>query len=93
VHVSNRHLRLDGLVGRLAAARGLVALEMRDLLRSDDWPKDKTPSHWLVLARAREDLGTLTRDAAWTAPPAGPGEPLWTDDFSNILDVLEIRLR
>ena len=93
VHVSNRHLRLDGLVGRLAAAHGLVALDMRDLARSDDWPKDKTPSHWLVLARAREDLGTLAQDPAWTAPPADPGEPLWTDDFSNILDVLEIRVR
>jgi hypothetical protein len=43
VHVSNRHLRLDGLVGRLAAARGLVALEMRDLRKSKDWPQDKTP--------------------------------------------------
>ena len=30
IHVSNRHLRLDGVVGRLAAANGLVALEERD---------------------------------------------------------------
>jgi len=93
IHVSNRHLRLDGLIGRLAAARGLVALEMRDLQRSEQWPKDKTPSHWVVLARTSDDFGALARDADWMPPPAGAGEPLWTDDFSNILDVLQIRLR
>jgi hypothetical protein len=92
VHVSNRHLRLAGLVGRLAAAHGLVALEMRDVRKSEDWPKDKAPSQWLVLARAREDFGALTRDTAWTPPAAGPGAPLWTDDFSNILDVLALRV-
>lgn len=93
VHVSNRHLRLDGLVGRLGASHGLVALEMRDLPGAEAWPQDKTPSHWMVLARSFEDLGALAHDARWTPPPAGAGEPLWTDDFSNILDVLQIRMR
>ena len=93
VHISNRHLRLDGLVGRLAAAHGLAALAMRDLQKAEAWPMDKTPSHWVVLARRPEDFGALARDPQWTPPPAGPGEPLWTDDFSNILDVLKIRRR
>jgi hypothetical protein len=92
-HISNRHLRLDGIVGRLAAANGLVALERRDLKTSAAWSKHKTASHWMMTARSPADLGALTRDPAWTAPRVGPGVPLWTDDFSNILDVVQIRLR
>jgi hypothetical protein len=90
-HISNRHLRLDGIVGRLAAANGLVALERRDQKISASWSKDKSASHWMMTARSAGDLGALSQDPAWTAPRVGAGVPLWTDDFSNILDVLQIR--
>jgi hypothetical protein len=92
-HISNRHLRLDGIVGRLAAANGMVALERSDRKMSAGWSKDKSASHWMMTARSPEDLGALTQDPEWTAPRVGAGVPLWTDDFSNILDVLQIRLR
>jgi hypothetical protein len=92
-HVSNRHLRLDGVVGRLAAANGMVALERLDFKGTDKWPDGKMPSRWVVLARTPEDLGPLMQDAGWTRVPASAGAPLWTDDFSNILNVLRIRLR
>ena len=90
VHVSNRHLRLNGVVGQLAAANGLVALERKDRQTPANWPHDKSASHWLMVARTREDLGTLPRDPAWELPPVEAGTPLWTDDFSNVLDVLSI---
>jgi spermidine synthase len=93
IHISNRHLRLNGLVGRLAAAHGLVARERRDVHKTEAWPKDKSASHWMVMARTSGDLGAVAQDPAWTVPPDGDGEPLWTDDFSNILDVLQVRLR
>jgi hypothetical protein len=44
-----------------------------------------------MLARAREDLGALTSDPTWTALPVDVSTPLWTDDFSNVLSVLQIR--
>jgi hypothetical protein len=93
IHISNRHLRLDGVVGRLALSSGLVAVEWLDRRRSADWPAGKTPSRWVVMARSRDDLGALATDPAWTPPAVAPTVPLWTDDFSNILDVLEIRSR
>ena len=92
-HISNRHLRLADVVGRLAAASGLVAREWRDVRRDKSWAADKTPSHWVVMARTMDDLGALARDPAWTSPRVTASVPLWTDDFSNILDVLEVRLR
>jgi len=90
-HISNRHLALNGIVGRLAQANGLVALQRRDRKRTEGWPADKTASEWVVLARTREDLGLLTGDEAWTPPPVTPATPLWTDDFSNMLSVLQLR--
>ena len=98
-HVSNRHLRLAGVVGRLAAANGLVALQesdfrlsRKDMREGKTWPDDKTASEWVVMARSRDDLGALTKSSAWHAPAVASSTPLWSDDFSNLLSVLDIRL-
>jgi spermidine synthase len=86
-HISNRRLQLGPLVGRQAEWHGLTALQETDLSMAEG----KTQSRWVVMARTREDLGTLTQDTRW-APPAGTAQaPLWTDDFSNILSVLSFR--
>jgi hypothetical protein len=90
LHISNRHLRLEGVVGRLALSSGLVAVEWLDRRRSAEWPAGKTPSRWVAMARHRDDLGALATDPAWTPPAVAPTVPLWTDDFSNILDVLNL---
>jgi SAM-dependent methyltransferase len=90
-HISNRHLVLNGIVGRLAEVNRLVALQKRDRKKTDGWPLDKAGSEWAMLARAREDLGALTSDPTWTALPVDVSTPLWTDDFSNVLSVLQIR--
>jgi len=93
IHISNRHLGLGGIVGRLAEANGLVALRKRDAKQEKDWPADKTASEWVMLARSRDDLSSLTSDPEWAAPAVTAATPLWTDDFSNILSVLQIRGR
>jgi hypothetical protein len=89
-HISNRHLALGGIVGRLAQAHGLVALQRRDRKREAGWPPDKTPSEWVMMARTRDDLGGLAHDQAWTSPPVTASTPLWSDDFSNIFQVLNL---
>jgi pimeloyl-ACP methyl ester carboxylesterase len=86
VHVSNRHLRLNGVVGQLAAANGLVALERKDRQTPTNWPHDKSASHWLMVARTREDLGTLPRDPAWECRRSRPGRrsgPTTSPTFST----------
>mgnify|MGYP003578512557 CR=1 FL=1 len=90
-HVSNRHLVLSPIVGRLAVNNGLTALLRQD--RREDglpWANDKAPSTWLMMARNPEDLGALMRDPLWLEPRVTSATPLWTDDFSNILDVLNL---
>ena len=46
------------------------------------------PSHWLLMAHRKEDLGGLLSDRRWEELKARPGTAVWTDDFSNILSVL-----
>jgi hypothetical protein len=92
-HVSNRHLSLDSVVGRLASTHGLVALQTRDVPGTGEWPRFKAPSHWVVMARRPEDLGALTRSPTWAPLQVPPSAPLWTDDYSNLVGVLHIAWR
>lgn len=88
-HISNRRLRLEPVVANLAHDAGLVAFSCTDgWLRPSDVKDGKEPSQWVVLAKRREDLGSLPADSSWVALTARPGLRLWTDDFSNILQVI-----
>ena len=89
-HISNRHLRLAPVLGRLAMAHGLVALEQRDAVGSDMRDDGKTSSDWVLMARSRSDLGVLVDDRRWTAVAVPADTPLWTDSFSNILGVFAL---
>ena len=88
LHISNLHLSLSPVLGRLAQAEGLTALWQREPASAGSFADGKFPSEWMVLARDPRDLGRLTADPRWTAPQVQPSTPLWTDDFSNILSVL-----
>ena len=85
VNVSNRYFDLSLPVYRLAEAFGLEAsmiVDRGDGLRSYD-------SIWMLLARDRSLLdqpAIASRAAAGAAVPGGLR--LWTDDYSNLLQVL-----
>lgn len=85
IHISNRYLRLEPIVAMLAKDKGLVALVNTD--KSDN-ESGKFASTWTLLARSRDDFGTLTSDSKWQNLEAYSWMPVWTDDFSSILSVL-----
>lgn len=86
-HISNRHLTLEPVLCKLAAAQGLVALVQTDRLTPEDVSRGKMSSQWLVMARTPADLRSVATDSRWAQARAEPDTPLWTDDFSNILSV------
>lgn len=81
VHISNRHLRLEPIVARIAEELGLHA-RTRDYSPDpgDEWA---TRSVWMMLERDP----VLTLPETWVE--STPGTALWTDDYSNILSVIE----
>jgi len=89
-HISNGYLRLGPVLGNLADSMGLVGLEQNDALLSPESSAKavcKTASHWVVIAEDRKDFGRLRSDGRWR--PLAPDDrvSLWTDDFSNLLEV------
>lgn len=81
VHVSNRHLRLEPIVARIADEMGLRA-RTRDFVpdTDDEWV---SRSIWMILEADRP----LELPDGWVE--AMPGPALWTDDYSNLLSVID----
>jgi hypothetical protein len=88
-HISNTFLDLEPVISALAQSESLVVrVRMDEELNTDEVLLGKTPSRWAVMARRIEDLGPLAKDPRWRRPIARPGHTLWTDDFSNPLELI-----
>jgi hypothetical protein len=87
-HLSNRHLALAPVVGRIA--QELDATVLRQVMDTPDAASTfgQAGYEWLVLTRDSADLAPVASTGRWHAPPVRPGTPLWTDDYSNIISVL-----
>lgn len=87
-HVTNRYLDLEPVVAGVARSLGLAGLTQSHAVSAAEQRAGETASHWIVLARRRTVLGPLLRDSRWRTLENRPGLPAWTDQFSNILDVV-----
>lgn len=92
IHISNNHLDLEPALANLAHdARLLAVARFDERVGPDEARAGKTPSHWVVLARRPEDLRGLADDPRWHPLAPRPDKTLWTDDFSNLLEVIRWR--
>jgi len=85
VHISNRHLDLEPVLGRLANDADLVALSLSHQPTEAAADEGATPSLWVVMARSAAALEALPLDEGWQAPPNDG--PLWTDSYTSLLSV------
>ena len=91
LHISNRYMDLEPVLGRLArdARPPLAAMVENDWEVSDFERKEgKMASNWVIMARHKKDFRGLLGDGRWKPIAVNQTAPLWTDDFSNILAVL-----
>lgn len=85
-HISNRYFDLSPVLARIALEEGLVSYIRND--PDEDGEEQKRDSLWVVLARSKDDLGVLaTKRAMWLPMGSDASDPLWTDDYSNVLGV------
>jgi hypothetical protein len=88
-HLTNAYLDLEPVVRELAHDLGLVALIQHDYdLTLEDRRRGKGESTWVIMARRNEDLGPLDDSPRWVPLQRRPGDPLWRDDYTNLLRVL-----
>lgn len=87
-HISNRFLDLESVVLGLARHAGLEAVFRADLALSQaDRAAGKLPSHWGILTADENLIGTLRASEGWSGPTSGARGVLWTDQFSNLMNV------
>jgi hypothetical protein len=89
-HVSNRHLRLERVLGRLAQDAGLTCLAKSEG-SSSFVSTGKLGSKWVVMARRPDTLGSLMYDPSWLQPPPHLKTRLWTDDYASVFSVFDWR--
>ena len=85
-HISNRYYDISLPLGRLAEALGLEARIQNYAGNAVTDPGD-VGSRVVVLSRDSAGFSDLNSDPRW-APLASDGGRVWTDDFANVLEVL-----
>jgi hypothetical protein len=89
VHITNRVMNLAPLVGNLAAAKGLPCYLNEDWdINAKDRSYGKYSSTWVVIARRKQDVAALLTNRKWLKIEADPTFRTWTDDYSDILEVI-----
>ena len=86
-NVTNRYLDLEPVLAGLAQDAGMVCYGRDDKVSEEEFQSGKFPSRWVILADRDEDLGELANDPRWRRLEPRPGSRVWTDDFSNLLEV------
>jgi SAM-dependent methyltransferase len=87
-HVSNRYMNVEGLVSTLVVDASLESLARYD---DDEEAPGKTSSDYIVAARRPESLGSLEQNENWTRVEKPDGIQPWTDDYSNMLQIVRWR--
>jgi hypothetical protein len=87
LHLSNRYLDLEPVVGRLIQAAGVAGLIRANTGRTPELESTGDPSIWAAIASDSSSLGALQHDIRWRPLRIREGVALWTDDFSNIFSV------
>lgn len=85
-HVSNRFLDLVPVVGRIAKENGAHAMVVYD----EGSGEDKTTSDWVLVSRDPKALDApQIRAGKPVAPEERPAWRTWTDDYSNLVQILK----
>lgn len=85
LHISNRYVSLEPVIGRLAKELNLDARVRRD---HETVPVGKFASTWVILRKQSEPPMKILKDPTWRHLPVGE---LWTDDYSNIMRLLKLK--
>jgi len=88
LHISNRYFDLRGMLAESAAALGLWSLS-NTLTPLEGDAEVNSPSAWFAIAREKIDLAPYVGVLEWGWAPRAPHIRPWTDNYSNLLDVLK----
>jgi len=100
IHISNKFMNLEPVLGNLVNDLKLAARIQLFNPRDDGFAPDQAtgqhenimqyrlPSRWVALGRAEDALGPIAQDSRWKTLKQDPSIGVWTDDYSNIVQVM-----
>ncbi len=86
IHISNKHLNLDPVVRRIGHELGWPTITVEN--EADD-AMNVFSSDWVLLTKSSEFLNDPVVNAAKMAKPKKSADVLWTDDYSNLWQILK----
>jgi SAM-dependent methyltransferase len=86
LHVSNRYLELDKVVAAAVSCLGISACQVED---GDNEAKGTDRSDWVLITGQKGQLDSEEWQSQGCKALAAPNVRMWTDDYSNILDILK----
>jgi hypothetical protein len=89
LHLSNRYLDLEPVLGNVARELGLACRIERHEPTDAQQDRGYSASVWALLARQPAHLGPIARDRRWHTCEDDPSAGTWTDDYSNLLGVVD----
>jgi hypothetical protein len=90
-NISNKYVNLAKVLAGEAANLSLVGYQRVDTdVTAAQSAAGKYPSAWLVMAPAGANLGGIPAQPTWGVLKANPNDPVWTDDFSDVLSVTRL---
>ncbi|MCP9494450.1 MAG: fused MFS/spermidine synthase [Pyrinomonadaceae bacterium MAG19_C2-C3] len=86
-HISNRNLDLRFVLANAASEYGLTAINFED--SNAEKNPDKDASEWMAMTRNQAIAQNLLEDKRAERIAARPRARVWSDDFTNIFEVLK----
>lgn len=88
-HLTNRYLRLEPVLGNIAAELDLVCRIRTHVPTDVEEKRGYQKSTWALLTRRPANLGAIRLDRRWAPCATDPSARTWTDDYSNPLAVIK----
>jgi hypothetical protein len=78
------------VLAALAADAGMFAMARVDNVTPAESEAGRAGSIWVVITESAAELARVgaKKQGAWVALTALPGQPVWSDDFANVLGAL-----
>ncbi len=91
MHVSNRYFDLSRPLARVAQETGLEVIMRADneIPIEQQLTDARKASTWMVMAKHVADFGGLETMPGWAPVRVPENQPLWTDDYTNLLGALK----
>jgi hypothetical protein len=90
-NISNSYIDFRRVLTATGQSLGLVVYDRIDVnITPQEAANGKQRSEWMVFARDGRDAGSLPTSSGWIQPTSTAADPVWTDDYSNLLSVLRL---